>query len=108
SLLPPLRVRGGSPLKADGGVTSREEDEHDAWVTVQRAHAIANGVFVAACNRVGSEDHLNFWGSSFVCDPMGKILGKASADKEETLIIECDLSRIEEVRKDWPFLKEFS
>ncbi|MBI2083033.1 MAG: carbon-nitrogen hydrolase [Deltaproteobacteria bacterium] len=82
------------------------EIERDAWITVQRGHAISNGVFVAACNRVGQENHINFWGTSFVCDPMGKILGKASADKEETLIVECDLSRIEEVRKDWPFLRE--
>ncbi len=81
-------------------------DEHDAWLTVQRGHAISNGVFVAACNRVGTEDHLNFWGSSFVSDPMGKIPAQASSDKEETLVVECDLKRIEEVRRDWPFLKE--
>ena len=83
-----------------------EVAEREAWITVQRGHAISNGLFVAACNRVGREDHLNFWGNSFVADPMGKLLAKASADKEETLVIECDLRRIEEVRKDWPFLKE--
>ncbi len=101
---PPLltkeRGMGGEVLKA------KQEDEKEAWITVQRGHAISNGVFVAACNRVGREDHINFWGTSFVCDPMGRVLGKASADKEETLVVECDLGRIEEVRKDWPFLKE--
>lgn len=78
--------------------------EYDAWVTVQRGHAISNTVFVAATNRTGREDHLNFWGGSFVADPLGRILKQASHDKEENLIVTCDLSRIEEVRKDWPFL----
>jgi len=78
--------------------------EYDAWVTVQRGHAISNTVFVAAANRTGLEDHLNFWGGSFVSDPLGRVLGKASHDKEENLIVSCDLGRIQEVRKDWPFL----
>jgi len=78
--------------------------EYDAWVTVQRGHAISNTVFVAATNRTGVEDHLSFWGGSFVADPLGRILGKASHDKEENLIVTCDLGTIEEVRKDWPFL----
>jgi N-carbamoylputrescine amidase len=78
--------------------------EYDAWVTVQRGHAISNTVFVAATNRTGVEDHLNFWGGSFVSDPLGRVLGKASHDKEENLIMTCDLTQIEEVRKDWPFL----
>lgn len=78
--------------------------ESDAWVTVQRGHAISNTVFVAAVNRIGKEDHLNFWGTSFVADPLGRILKKASSDKEENLIVDCDLNRIPQVRKDWPFL----
>jgi len=79
--------------------------EYDAWVTVQRGHAISNGVFVAATNRTGREDQLQFWGGSFVADPLGRILKQASHDQEENLIVECHLNRIQEVRKDWPFLK---
>lgn len=78
--------------------------EFNAWVTVQRGHAISNGVFVVACNRTGREDHLQFWGGSFVSDPLGRILKQASHDQEENLIVECDLNQIQEVRKDWPFL----
>ncbi len=78
--------------------------EYDAWFTIQRAHAIANTVFVAATNRTGTEDHLSFWGGSFVADPLGRVLTKASHDTEEILICECDFSEIEKVRKDWPFL----
>jgi len=78
--------------------------EYDAWVTVQRGHAISNTVFVAATNRSGLEDHLNFWGGSFVADPLGRVLGKASHDREENLIVKIDRSAIAEVRKDWPFL----
>jgi N-carbamoylputrescine amidase len=78
--------------------------EYDAWVTVQRGHAISNTVFVASPNRTGKEDHLNFWGGSFVSDPLGRILEKAGHDKEENLIVSCPLGRIQEVRKDWPFL----
>jgi N-carbamoylputrescine amidase len=82
----------------------------DAWRTIQRSHAIANGVFVAALNRVGFEgtpqSGLEFWGHSFVCDPFGQVLAEASADKEEILIVECDPSRVEEVRRNWPFLRD--
>lgn len=78
--------------------------EYEAWETVQRGHAISNTVFVAAVNRTGVENHLNFWGGSFVADPLGRILQRASHDQEENLIVECDLDVIEEVRKDWPFL----
>lgn len=80
------------------------ETEFNAWVTVQRGHAIANTVFVAAANRTGLEDHLNFWGGSFVSDPFGQVLQQASHDQEEILVVPCDLKRIAEVRKDWPFL----
>jgi N-carbamoylputrescine amidase len=82
----------------------------DAWRTIQRSHAIANGVFVAAVNRVGFEgppdSGLEFWGSSFVADPFGQVIAQASPDKEEILVVECDLRRMEEVRRNWPFLRD--
>jgi N-carbamoylputrescine amidase len=82
----------------------------DAWRTIQRSHAIANGIFVAAVNRVGfegtPESGLEFWGHSFVCDPFGQVLAEASADKEEILLMECDPARSEEVRRNWPFLRD--
>ncbi|HEV8412814.1 MAG TPA: carbon-nitrogen hydrolase [Bryobacteraceae bacterium] len=82
----------------------------DAWRTIQRAHAIANGVYVAAVNRVGYEgppEHgLEFWGSSFVADPFGQVIAQASCDQEEILIAECDPRRMEEVRRNWPFLRD--
>jgi N-carbamoylputrescine amidase len=92
--------------KAEEGQTQRE-----AWMTIQRSHAIANGVFVVAVNRVGHEapaggDGLEFWGSSFVCDPFGVVLAQASVDQEETLVVDIDLKRIEEVRRNWPFLRD--
>ncbi len=82
----------------------------DAWRTIQRSHAIANGIFVAAVNRVGfegpRESGLEFWGSSFVADPFGQLLAEAPTDKEVTLVVECDLRRMEEVRRNWPFLRD--
>jgi N-carbamoylputrescine amidase len=83
-----------------------EAAEHDAWETVQRAHAIANGVFVAAVNRMGVEGRLTFWGQSFVADPFGRVIARASAREEETLVVDCDLSLVEEVRRGWPFLRD--
>jgi N-carbamoylputrescine amidase len=86
------------------------EDQRSAWETAQRAHAIANGVFVAAVNRVGHEGPagggLEFWGGSFVCDPFGKVLARGSDDKDELLIVDCDRKRIEDVRRNWPFLRD--
>jgi N-carbamoylputrescine amidase len=82
----------------------------DAWRTIQRSHAIANGIFVAAVNRVGFEgtpqSGLEFWGHSFVADPFGQVLAEGSADKEENLLVECDPSRSEDVRRNWPFLRD--
>lgn len=82
----------------------------DAWRTIQRSHAIANGIYVAAVNRVGyegtPESGLEFWGSSFVADPFGKIIADASTDQEEILIAECDPKLQEEVRQHWPFLRD--
>jgi len=80
--------------------------QHDAWETVQRGHAIANGVFVAVTNRVGREDEIRFWGRSFVADPFGRVLARASGDEEETLHVVCDLGEIERVRQNWPFLRD--
>jgi N-carbamoylputrescine amidase len=110
--------------------------QREAWRTIQRAHAIANGVYVAAVNRVGHEANkgvrslfpenkssytpnggkikapdpfisgIVFWGTSFLCDPFGAILAEASTDEEETLIGEVDLARIEETRRAWPFLRD--
>jgi N-carbamoylputrescine amidase len=82
----------------------------DAWRTIQRSHAIANGIYVAAVNRVGyegtAESGLEFWGSSFVVDPFGKLIAEASTDKEEILIAECDPKLQEEIRQHWPFLRD--
>ncbi len=91
--------------------TEEGQAQRDAWMTIQRSHAIANGVFVVAVNRVGHEapaggDGLEFWGSSFVCDPFGVVLAQASVEKEETLVVDIDLKRIEEVRRNWPFLRD--
>jgi N-carbamoylputrescine amidase len=80
--------------------------QHDAWETVQRGHAIANGVFLLAVNRVGREDGIRFWGQSFVADPFGRVLARASATEEETLVVDCDLGLIERTRRHWPFLRD--
>jgi N-carbamoylputrescine amidase len=88
------------------------EAQRDAWQTIQRSHAIANGVYVGSVNRVGFEPGaagqagLEFWGSSFLCDPFGQVLVEGSTDREEILIGEVDLARIEEVRRNWPFLRD--
>lgn len=80
--------------------------EHEAWQVIQRSHSIANNVFVAAINRVGLEGNLKFWGTSFVSDPYGRVLARASSRWEDILIVECDLSVIESMRKEWAFLDE--
>ena len=84
----------------------------DAWMTVQRGHAIANGLYVAAVNRVGHEKPdgggagIEFWGNSFVADPQGVLVARATEDAEEILIAEIDPARIEDVRRNWPFLRD--
>ena len=91
--------------------------QHDAWRTIQRAHAIANGVYVAVVNRVGHEhgnvkgkaspgEGLEFWGRSFLCDPFGTVVAEAGAEHEEILIGEVDVRKLEEVRRNWPFLRD--
>jgi agmatine deiminase len=84
--------------------TSADGNWQDAWQTVQRGHAIANGVHVAAVNRVGTEDELEFWGNSFVCDAFGRILAQAG-HREETLIVPLNLSFNKRIRDGWGFLK---
>jgi N-carbamoylputrescine amidase len=92
--------------------------QHDSWETIQRSHAIANGLWVAAPNRIGtekildvrrkpvSEDGIEFWGQSFVASPDGQIVQRASTDKQEVLIVPCDLDRVEFSRTHWPFLRD--
>ena len=80
--------------------------QHSAWETMMRSHAVANGVFVAAPNRVGREGQLQFSGASFVCDPYGNVLAKASHEAEETLLVTCDLSLVDVARTHWPFLRD--
>jgi N-carbamoylputrescine amidase len=91
--------------------------QYDAWQTIQRAHAIANGVYVAGVNRVGKEHGdilgnrspgpgLEFWGGSFLADPFGRVVAKASHDEEEILLGEIDLGLLEDTRRNWPFLRD--
>jgi len=82
------------------------ERQRSAWELIQRSHAVANGVFVCAVNRVGREGKIKFWGSSFVADPFGGLVAKAGPEREEILIADCDLSKIRQTREDWPFLRD--
>jgi N-carbamoylputrescine amidase len=95
----------------------REKKQHggaqrDAWLTVQRGHAIANGIYVAAVNRVGLERPdaksrgIEFWGSSFIADPQGVVIAEGSVDREEILLGEVDLKHLEDIRRNWPFLRD--
>src|SRR5881392_3966044 len=91
--------------KAEYGVS-----QHSAWETIQRSHAIANGVYVVSVNRVGHEgapppDGLEFWGASFVCDPAGNLVKVASHDREEVLVVSCNLDSVDRTRTHWPFLR---
>jgi N-carbamoylputrescine amidase len=115
-----LAVLGGAELlvypTAIGWHPSEKEAEgaaqRDAWRTVQRGHAIANGVYVAAVNRVGLErpdasaPGIEFWGASFCCDPQGVVLAEAGTAGEETLVVDINRARLEEVRRNWPFLRD--
>lgn len=80
--------------------------QHCAWETVQRGHAVANGCYVAAVNRVGIEEESEFWGQSFVANPYGEIVMKGSASDEEVMIVSCDLKAVEEFRRIWPFFRD--
>jgi N-carbamoylputrescine amidase len=109
-----LVALGGAELlffpSAIGWVEAEDEEERnaarDSWVTIQRAHAIASGIYVAAVNRVGREGSLEFYGSSFVADPQGRILVQAGEDEQTVVVADCPLSRIEEQRRGWPFLRD--
>jgi N-carbamoylputrescine amidase len=89
-----------------------QQRQRDAWQTVQRGHAVANGLPLAACNRVGLEPDpaggpgALFWGTSFVCGPQGEILAQAASDAPELLVVDLDLARSERVRRIWPFLRD--
>jgi N-carbamoylputrescine amidase len=104
-LLYPTAIGWHPSEKAQFGAT-----QVDAWTTMQRSHAIANGVFVGAVNRVGHEGPtdggIEFWGGSFVADPFGRILAQASALREEVLLVDCDSGLLEETRRHWPFLRD--
>ena len=80
--------------------------QHNAWETVQRGHGVANGCYVAATNRVGTEGRTQFWGQSFVSDPYGEIVARASVEQEEVLLADCDLAKQREFRRIWPFFRD--
>ena len=83
-----------------------QQRQRRAWQTVMRGHAVANGLPVVAVNRVGDEDGVPFWGTSFVCGPQGEVIYEASEDEEESIIVEMDMKRSEQVRRWWPFLRD--
>ncbi len=96
-----------------GDLKEEQERQREAWITVQRGHAVANGLPVISVNRTGYEsapsgngNGIQFWGSSFVCGPQGEILSQASQDKEENLLVEINLTRSEHVRRWWPYLRD--
>ena len=91
---------------ADADDAAEQQRQREAWVTVQRGHAVANGLNVVAVNRVGREDSLNFWGTSFVAGPQGEIIYRASETEEECVTVETDISHSENVRRWWPFLRD--
>ena len=88
------------------GEIALKEGQLDAWRTIQRSHAISNGVFVASPNRIGREGDLVFFGSSFIARPFGALLAEASEDREEVLLADCDLAEVERCRQGWPFLRD--
>jgi N-carbamoylputrescine amidase len=88
-----------------GDNSDEKQRQLNAWEIIQRSHAIANGLPVVVCNRVGTEDNIEFWGNSFICGPQGEILAKASTN-EEVLVKAVDLSATEKIRRIWPFLRD--
>jgi N-carbamoylputrescine amidase len=100
-LLYPTAIGWFAPDKPTVG-----KSQHEAWETMMRSHAIANGLFVGAANRVGFEDELEFWGASFVFDPAGNLLHRAKHDAEEIVLVECNLDAIDAQRTHWPFLRD--
>ena len=82
------------------------QQQRAAWELIQRSHAVANGVYVASVNRVGREGRIKFWGNSFVAGPFGELIAQAGGEREEILLAQCDLAKIEETRQSWPFLRD--
>lgn len=106
-------MRGADMLlypTAIGWIPGEKEEfgasQYSAWQTMIRSHAIANGIFVGAPNRVGREEEIEFWGGSFIADPWGNVVQQAAHDTEEDLVVECDLSQIETARTHWPFFRD--
>ena len=97
---------------AIGWATSQSEEtnseQYNAWQTIQRSHAVANGVHVVSVNRVGTEQNgaMKFWGGSFIANPFGKVLYNASHENEETPVFEIDLSKTDQYRTHWPFMRD--
>jgi N-carbamoylputrescine amidase len=90
-----------------------QKRQHDAWLTIQRSHAVANSLPVVVANRCGFEASpidgdpgIQFWGQSFITGPQGEILAQASADKEQNLIVELDLERTEQIKRIWPYFRD--
>ena len=100
-LVYPTAIGWQAPEKGEFG-----ESQRNAWQTMMRSHAIANGVFLVAPNRVGFEDNIEFWGSSFIADPYGNLLKVANCEKPETLVVQCDLSLVETALTHWPFFRD--
>jgi N-carbamoylputrescine amidase len=100
------KASAGLPAGARKQRDALNKAEYEAWQITQRSHGIDNNIFVAVVNRVGVEGNLKFWGTSFVSDPYGRVLAKASSNSEENLVVTCDLSLIDAMRKEWPFLEE--
>ena len=89
-----------------GETQAARRTQLEAWELVQRSHAVTNGVYVAAVNRVGREGKITFWGHSFAADPSGRVLSRAGKDRPETLLLDCDLGAVAEARHNWPFLRD--
>ncbi|MFH0881230.1 MAG: nitrilase-related carbon-nitrogen hydrolase, partial [Lentisphaerota bacterium] len=95
-----------------GEKAAKGADQHDAWITVQRGHAISNGLYVAAANRTGFEcpknggEGLEFWGSSFIAGPQGEMIVQASVDREEVILGEICPDHMEDIRRNWPFFRD--
>jgi N-carbamoylputrescine amidase len=100
-LVYPTAIGWQAPEKAQFG-----KSQLDAWQTMMRSHAIANGVFLVATNRVGVEDNIEFWGSSFIADPYGNLLSVAEDNKEQVIQADCDLGVINTARTHWPFMRD--
>jgi N-carbamoylputrescine amidase len=105
-LLYPTAIGWHHTTDGGGETVDDRRRQCEAWQTVQRSHAITNGVYVVAVNRVGIEDELMFWGGSFVADPSGQVVAEAPRNEPAVLVVDCDLSMIESWRKGWPFLRD--